>query len=407
MNDPVRQRRSLQILAVVCLLPLPFVIGAFLVNIEIGLRVFWPGSHVFDHVLPQGLYSLYALLSADLSTVSTLIPVLMLLYPLVQAIRILRRQETDPGFVQQLEATPYPPHFGFFMIMLGLTGTLYGMFIGLNVSGVAELAGQAPTPEAIRRSLDRLLGGTATALLSSLVGLIGAFFASRSIIPAIFRRVAGITSDDSPITLSETIDQLTCDLRGLSQASRIFAARLKPELADDLFERMGRQEAATHAVARQLEQVNISLLANSKTQQETNQKLQSLELLAATVNAVSDKIGQTNTKLDAIERAQSIAADRLRPLESAEQAVRALLSALETTNQHLTKLNQMQQNSNVLLGQCVAAGTTQNQEILQRLSAMILAAQSYTDHLQRDQHALRLALSAYLQPNEASQHPAH
>ena len=407
MNDPVRQRRSLLILAIVCLLPLPFVIGAFLVNIEVGLRVFWPNIHVFDHVLPQGLYGLYALLSADLSSVSTLIPLLILLYPLVQAIRILRQQKTDPGFAQQLEATPYPPHFGFFMIMLGLTGTLYGMFIGLNISGVNELAGQVPTPDAIRRVLDRLLGGTATALLSSLVGLIGAFFASPSIIPAVFRRAAGITGDYSPITLTETVEQLTYDLRGLSQASRIFAARLKPERADDLFERMARQEAATHAVARQLEQVNNSLLSNSKTQQETNQKLQSLEPLAATLNAVSDKIGQTNTKLDGIERTQALAVDRLQPLESTGQAVQALLSALETTNQHLIHLNQVQTNSNALLGQYVAADTTQHKEIVQRLSTMIMTAQSYTDHLQRDQHALRLALSAYLQPNEAHTHPMH
>lgn len=405
MTDLARPRRLMLILAVLCFLPLHFVMGAFLVNVEIALRVFRPDVRFFDQILPKRLYELYAFLSADLSTVSTLIPVLMLIYPFVQALRIFRRQKTDPGFAQQLEADPYPPHFGFFMIMLGLTGTLYGMYIGLNVSGVSELAGQAPTPETIRLSLDRLLGGTATALLSSLMGLIGAFFAARSIVPALFRKMAGIKSDDSPISLSETIDRLTGDLHELSRASRVFTARLKLAGAEGVFERMERQEAATHAVARQLEQVNSGLLAAGKAQQETNQKLQALEPLAAALGAAGDKLGEINTRLDVIASSQALAAERLQRLESTEQAVRALLSGLETTNRQLGNLCQVQQNANALLGQIVTAGATQHQEISQHLAAMILAAQSHTEYIQRDQQSLRQALAAYLQPETAASHP--
>ena len=61
----------------------------------------------------------------------------------------------------------------------GTVGTLYGLLIGLDVSGVKELGDKAQTVDKINDSLDQLLGGTATALLSSLLGLVGAFLALR------------------------------------------------------------------------------------------------------------------------------------------------------------------------------------------------------------------------------------
>ena len=239
-------RRSLLALALACLIPLPFFTGALLVNIEIAIRVFSPTFHVLDRILPQGLYHIWAILSADLSTVSTLIPVLILAIPLGQAIRIVRRLESDPTFAQRLGPDPYPSHFGFFQVMLGLTGTLYGMYIGLDVSGVSELAGQTPTADTIRQSLDRLLGGTATALLSSLVGLIGAFITARPV-PWLFGRITGIKADETRQTLTATIERLTDDLRGLSQASRTFADLLNPDTAQAVLQRMDRQEAASPA----------------------------------------------------------------------------------------------------------------------------------------------------------------
>jgi len=109
--------------------------------------------------------------------------------------------------------------------MLGLTGTLYGLFIGLDVSGVAELGQATASAESIRATIDRLLDGTATALLSSLVGLIGAFLAARPL-TWIFRRLAFIPPQEDHQPLSETLSALNRDLMELSHSSREFSEQL-------------------------------------------------------------------------------------------------------------------------------------------------------------------------------------
>ncbi|MEI6165828.1 MAG: hypothetical protein WCS52_01395 [bacterium] len=352
--------RSLLLLALACLLPLPFCFGAFLVNIEIGLRVFYPTLHFFDRILPVGLYHIWSVLSADLSTVSTLIPFLIFLIPLVQIIRILRRLESDPTFAQQMGPDPYPSHFGFFQVMLGLTGTLYGMYIGLDVSGVSELAGQTPTADSIRQSLDRLLGGTATALLSSLVGLIGAFITARPV-PWLFGRVTGVKADETRQTLTATIERLTEDLRGLSQASRTFTDLLSPDTAHTVLQRMDRQEAATREACA--------------------------------------KLTQTNTTLAAIAQNQSLATERLARLDSVEQAIRTIAPILEASDRQLTQLLETQRQANGLVLRLVDGQEARHQEALKALSGMVAAASAQREQVQRDHDALRSALAAYLNPN--------
>lgn len=341
------------LLALAFFLPLPFCLGAFLVNIEMALRVFYPTLHGFDRVFPAGLYHLFVTLSADLSTVSTLIPVMILAIPFGQIIRILRRLESDPTFAQRLGPDPYPSHFGFFQVMLGLTGTLYGMYIGLDVSGVSELAGQTPTADSIRQSLDRLLGGTATALLSSLVGLIGAFITARPV-PWLFGRVTGVKADETRQTLTATIERLTDDLRGLSQASRTFTDVLNPDTAHTVLQRMDRQEAATRDAC---------------------------------------------AKLEAIAQSQSVAAERLSRLDSVEQAVRAALPLLEASDRQLTGLMETQRQANELLLRLIEGQETRHQDALKALSAMVTATQSQREQVQRDHDALRSALAVYLNPS--------
>ncbi len=356
MKTVQSRQRSLWLLAIAFLLPLPFCVGAYLVNIEVALRVFQPTLHVFDRVFPGGLYRLFVLLSADLSTVSTLIPVLLLAIPLWQVIGILRRLESDPTFAQRLGPDPYPSHFGFFQVMLGLTGTLYGMYIGLDVSGVSELAGQAPTPDAIRQSLDRLLGGTATALLSSLVGLIGAFITARPV-PWLFGRVTGVRADETRQTLTHTIERLTDDLRGLSQASRTFTDYLNPDTANTVLQRMDRQEAA---------------------------------------------IREACARLETIAQIQSVATERLARLDSVDQAVRAMLPRLEASDRQLTGLLDIQRQTNELMLRLVQGQETRHQDALKALSGMADAAREQREQVQRDQDALRRALAAYLNPTRSS-----
>lgn len=360
MNTIPPRQRSLVLLALACLVPLPFCFGAFLVNIEVAIRVFYPGLHVLGRLIPQNLYHIWEILSADLSTVSTLIPVMILVFPLGQIIRILWRQESDPTFAQRLGPDPYPSHFGFFQVMLGLTGTLYGMYIGLDVSGVSELAGQSPTADSIRQSLDRLLGGTATALLSSLVGLIGAFITARPV-PWLFGRVTGVKADETRQTLTATIERLTDDLRGLSQASRTFTDYLNPDTANTVLQRMDRQEAATRDACAKIDR---------------------------TIDILSD-----------IARHQTLAAERLLHIESAEQAIRSLAPLLEASERQLAGLLDTQRQTNGLLLRLVESQDARHQDMIKALSGLAATATAQREQVQREHDALRSALAAYLNPN--------
>jgi hypothetical protein len=246
---------------------------------------------------------------------------------------------------QRLGPDPYPSHFGFFQVMLGLTGTLYGMYIGLDVSGVSQLAGQAPTADSIRQSLDRLLGGTATALLSSLVGLIGAFITARPI-PWLFGHVTGIKADETRQTLTATIERLTEDLRGLSQASRTFTDYLNPDTANTVLQRMDRQEAATREACTRLDAI--------VTQLETLNQGQSLQ-------------ARQLTALDALAGIAASSRDK-------------------------------QDQANELLRRLVEGDEARHQDTLKTLASLASAANAQREQLQRDQDALRSALTAYLNP---------
>ncbi|MEI8351561.1 MAG: hypothetical protein WCG36_04515 [bacterium] len=359
MNMSSINRRALWLLALACLLPLPFCAGALLVNVEIAIRVFCPTFHYLDRILPEGLYHVWAVLSADLSTVSTLIPVMILAFPLGQALRILRLQDSDPTFAQRLGPDPYPSHFGFFQVMLGLTGTLYGMYIGLDVSGVSELAVHGPTQDTIRQSLDRLLGGTATALLSSLVGLIGAFITARPV-PWIFGRVTGVKADETRQTLTATIERLTDDLRGLSQASRGFADILNPDTARHLLERLDRQEAATREAAAKLDTIAAHLAALNQGLTLQERQLAVLEQLTLIATSTRERQDQANATLTAIAQTQHQAGEVIRQL--------------------------------------VTGQDSRHRETLSTLAGLVAAANARQDQAQRDHNALRNALAAYLTP---------
>lgn len=391
------RQRSLLLLALAFLLPLPFCLGAFLVNIEVGLRVFYPTLHVLDRVIPRGLYHLWSVLSADLSTVSTLIPFMILVIPLGQIIRILRRLESDPTFPQRMGPDPYPSHFGFFQVMLGLTGTLYGMYIGLDISGVSELAGQAPTADSIRQSLDRLLGGTATALLSSLVGLIGAFITARPV-PWLFGRVTGIKADETRQTLTSTIERLTDDLRGLSQASRTFTDLLSTDTANNVLQRMERQEAATREAGATLEAIRHLLDTLNQRQSIQDRQLVVLETLAGVATTSREKQDQTNTTLAAIAQNQSTATERLTRLDSIEQVMRAVAPLLEASGRQLAQLLETQRQANGLVLRLVDGQEARHQEALKALAGMVDAAMAQREQVQRDHDALRSALAVYLNP---------
>ena len=195
----------------------------WLVNLEVALQSYSSGLVLISDLLPVWLYLKFSWLSADLSTISTLVPVLLLLFPCLQGWKVLRAGN-DVLQRREIPSDPYPLNFSYFLVMLGLAGTLYGLLIGLDVSGVKELGDGGQTVDKIKGSLDQLLGGTATALLSSLLGLIGAFLAAKPLSWCF--HWATELSDDEDLSLTETIERLVGDMHSLGDASRAFGERL-------------------------------------------------------------------------------------------------------------------------------------------------------------------------------------
>ncbi|MGF1452424.1 MAG: hypothetical protein ACFB21_10170 [Opitutales bacterium] len=158
-------------------------------------------------------------LGADRSTVSTLVFVLAFLFPMWKAIRYIVGQSKDPdAAVERLDTSPYPPNFVFFLVMLGLTGTLFGLLIGINPGEIRSVAGEATAAET-GQVINNLLVGAATALLSSLWALIVAFLAA-SPFREVWEWAAALPVKDEDLTLSQVLQQLTSDLRSLSAANR-------------------------------------------------------------------------------------------------------------------------------------------------------------------------------------------
>ena len=397
MIESARRNRPLLVLCLVCLAILPFTLVAYLVNVEMAVRVFLPDWRCFSLMLPPRLFAFFVVLSADLSTISTMIPLMLVLYPLVQGARILRNTPRDPAFAAGLEADPYPPHFGFFLVMLGLTGTLYGMMIGLDVSGISNLAGKAPTAEMIRASLDRLLGGTATAILSSLVGLIGAFLVARPVLPWVFRRAAGLGAAEPGHPVTDTVEQLTADLRALSQASRAFAARLRPEAAASLIERLERQEAATREACAQLEKTNAALLSLGQTQQETNRRLERLDGIEKALQGSGDLVRAVEGRLETLIRTGAETNRKLDRLEPLETATRALLAGVELGNRHLAGFQEGQAKLHGLFERLLQEESARHRELHGDLAALAETARESRNTVARDQDALRRALALYVQ----------
>ena len=224
VNETERYLNKTQLIFVVSFCTLFFSVIAWLVNLEIALQAIFPDLTPIDSFVPTLLYDWFAWLSADLSTISTLVPLLLALFPCIQCWRVLKAGN-DELVRREISSDPYPENFSYFLVMLGLAGTLYGLFIGLDVSGVKELGEKEQQIGNINESLDQLLGGTATALLSSLLGLIGAFLAARPL-TWIFQWATELYEEEEK-GLSETIEKLVGDMQKLGDASRAFGDRLE------------------------------------------------------------------------------------------------------------------------------------------------------------------------------------
>lgn len=364
--------RRLTMLMWACLAGLLFALALWLINLEVAIRVFVPEWRLLEHLLPAAWFGFGLALAADLSTISTLVPVLLLGFPLVQAWRVRRSQPHNPEFAMHLEADPYPPHFAFFLVMLGLVGTLYGLMIGLDLSGVSDLAGEPLSQDAIRRSLDRLLGGTATALLSSLVGILGAFVAARPM-AWLFRRAVGLQPDALRRGLSETVSQVTADLYALGEASRSFTTLLNPETAQSVLDRMDAQSDALATLASQAS--------------ETHARLARVEAsLADGVNALAEVTSAMRADLQRSALAAESAVGQLAELRSEAQA----------TNRQLALLGESAQAHTRELASVRADAAAQHAAGMETAAALVGEARAGRECLEQDRESRRKALSAYI-----------
>ena len=357
MHTAESSRRGLKLLCLGCAALLPPTLAAFAVNLELGLRVFFPGAVWLEAHLPAAWFQRLAFFAIDLSTVSTAVPVLMLAFPLVQGLRALRRPPGDHAWLRNLAADPYPPHFAFFLVMLGLVGTLHGMWIGLRTSGVAEIAGGLPSTETIQTTLDRLMGGTATAILSSLVGIIAAFFVAKPI-PWLFRRLIGLQQEEGRQTLSETLEHLTRDLQGLSEASRGFAALLGPDAAQALAGRLERLETGLRALEAQG--------------------------------------GQQVAALQVLEKGQAAGVAELQRLSAIEASVREQAARAEAATQLLQHIADGQARSTAALEAFVAAAGEQQRALAAHLAELASLARGQAEEARTERGALKRALSEFV-----------
>ena len=217
-ENPARKGR-LTILIFVCLVLLIPSIVAWIVNLELGLEVLTKNNEptLLKSLIPGGIFSLFYPFGADLSTVTTLVPVLVFLYPILKALKIISAEGRDPSKLKHMDPDPYPSQFVLFMVLLGLAGTLYGMWIGLRVSGVESLGEAGATGSAIVMSIKNLLAGISTAILSSLAGLVGAFIAASPITRLFYWAACVTEEEEEEVDLVETLTNLANNLSTAGQ----------------------------------------------------------------------------------------------------------------------------------------------------------------------------------------------
>ncbi|WFB35176.1 hypothetical protein P3T73_13505 [Kiritimatiellota bacterium B12222] len=327
------------------LLPLSLL---WLVNLDVAIRVHHPQWQGLSSQLPSQAYETLATYCDDLSTISTLIPLMLLLYPLILAIRVWRWGPQAPERLLHEIYDPYPPHFPFFLVMLGLAGTLYGLLIGLDVSGVSAIDAEALSPEQIQQTFNKLLGGTATALLSSLLGLAGAFLAARPL-TWICHRAVNMPTPSQAISLEETFHELIQDMQALGHASKEFREQLGltdlpalPRALDHLQSDLShlRQDLADKSFEKSLVDL-LNLMQQHQRDLSTQQTLQGTALL--------EKLSAIETQLSAQTTAQQKGTQLLHSIgEQLEQSrlkqEAAQSQAQDLRQQMLSHLEQQQQD---------------------------------------------------------------
>jgi len=317
----------------------------WLVNIEFAVRLYHPEFSLILKYIPANIFNILELLSSDFSTVSTLIPVLICLFPIVSLNKLQKNYNTEIT-----ETFPYPENFPFFLVMLGLAGTLYGLLIGLDSSGLSALDSETSGAPEIRETIDRLLDGTATALLSSLVGIVGAFIVVKPV-PMIFQTFLHI-KDDEDNDIEQVIENLTSQFTNLNKVVENFSETIEKYNDTNIPQNIQNIEKAFFKLLEE-QSINTEFLQHIHKQQElTNnlleplanlEKLSLLSKISEQMNKM-DKLENINDKLDKLENIND-KMDRLATLETIETNQNEQIQLSKSNNE----LVQQQNESNLAL----------------------------------------------------------
>ena len=406
MNEKEVNLSKTQLLFFVSLVLFAGALIAWLVNVEIALQALLPGLILVSDLLPTAILERLVWLSADLSTISTLVPVLLFLFPCMQSWRVLQAGNNVMGR-RAIPSDPYPVNFSYFLVMLGLAGTLYGLLIGLDVSGVKKLGEDGQMVDKIKQSLDQLLGGTATALLSSLLGLIGAFLAARPF--SWFFKWATELSDDEEMGLTETIERLVGDMQSLGDASRAFGERLDGTSIQDVPNTLVEIKGELTGLKEELARANqrIEGLGDSQKQgQEMLAPLQelgrlgNLESLLGRIGDAHEAGNETDQKmLGSLETMHEVQLNQAKKLN---EDFEGMAGSLRTMEECLTSLK----NSGVsgtekleeTISQIRAANATLNlsrEEAQVQREAIVSLLKSAEDDRKAERSALRNAFGQF------------
>jgi hypothetical protein len=409
MTDPavsnhLRKSRLtiLLILGGVLMIPAFF---AWVVNVEIGMRTIFPGWKLLESVLPSFIYDSFLIFSDDLSTISTFIPLLLILYPLVMSWKVWKLKAEQEGALSKLEHDPYPDNFPFFLVMLGLVGTLYGLLIGLDVSGVKSIGEDADSPDRIKNALDQLLGGTSTALLSSLIGLLGAFLAAKPL-TAFFHWAACLPKVES-VGLGETIEGLVEDMKTLSNSSREFSERLNSTHVQEVSTTLSEIRTEMTGLRQELSHTNQIIEGLGEAQKAGQSmlgylgqlgRLENLETLLERMGNAYLTASQSNDRaMQSLQAMGSRHAEDSMKMEDALRSIATTLSDVETAGRDsaeqirevVSQLNEA--NESLRLGR--ERAEVQRQDTIELLQAV-------RQDRNADRKALRNAFGQFIQSDD-------
>lgn len=374
MVDVAKVKRAMAgvfITSMILLIPSVLI---WIVNLEIAIQSLSPDWSLFSKLIPAGVFQKLSPFAADYSTVTTFVPLLIFLFPLISSFMVLRRAGDDEPLAA-MPWLPYPHRFGFFLVMLGLTGTLYGLLIGMSTSGINTLTGET-SAESISDSLERLLNGTATALLSSLAGLAGAFVAAEPF-TWVFRHLAGVVEEEDEVALSETLEILTNDLMELSKASREVRALIVPEKAQGLYDVLNHLDESVRNVLGGITSVNDKLSEISEAQQAANESLLLLK------------------KLETMDVSASATLEKLNALSDISSTSRSIDSRIDGLGNCLLSIKERTEKNNDLMLQLVTEMKTQGAARKDELNNILAALSLNNSDMKKDRDAIRKAFVLY------------